>query len=167
VCSSNMAWFASTLSSVCSAELNAKHILVVQTLQGLQSFNLMRNAGCLPDQTTNAYCFVEAAHSSNPSDLYYYQLPSGIAFPNNTSPSCSSCTKSLLGLYSQALQNASKGSLTDLQSTYKSGEQVAVAQCGEAYAQVTATTGGALGRGMCNAFVGLTALLLTWVVLVP
>jgi hypothetical protein len=34
VCSSDMAWFASTLPSVCSAELTAGNVLVAQTLQG-------------------------------------------------------------------------------------------------------------------------------------
>lgn len=36
-CTSNMAWFASTLQSVCSAELNAKNVMVVQALQGLHT----------------------------------------------------------------------------------------------------------------------------------
>jgi len=137
----------------------------MQALQGLQSFNLMRSAGCLQDQSTNAYCFVEAAHSTNPSDLFFYQLPLGISLPNNTTPSCSTCAKSLLAIYSQALQSAPKGTLADLQKTYLSGEEVAVAQCGAGYAQASAITGGALGRQTWHAGVSLTAILLTWVVL--
>ena len=135
------------------------------SLSGLQSFNLMRSAGCLSDQPTNSYCFVEAAHSTNPSDLFYYQLPLGISLPNNTTPSCSSCAKSLLSLYAQALQSASKGTLADLQKTYLSGEEVAVAQCGAGYAEASAVTGGAVGRQIWHAGVSLTAILLTWVVL--
>ena|ERR1700736_6376892 len=126
----------------------------------------MRNAGCLPDQTTKAYCFVEAAHSTNPSDLYFYQLPGGIPLPNNTTPSCSSCTKSLLGIYYQALQTASKGTLTNLWNTYASGEALAVAQCGAGYAQAQAATGGALGREIWGITMGLTPLLLTCMALV-
>jgi hypothetical protein len=127
----------------------------------------MHSAGCLPDQATNTYCYVEAAHSTNPSDLYFFQLPIGIPLPNNTTPSCSSCTKSLLGLYAQALENAPQGTLADLEKTYASGEQVAVGQCGSGYAQASATTGGALGRATWNTAVSLslTAILLTWVVL--
>jgi len=164
VCSSNMAWFASTLQSVCAEDLSARNVMVSQTLQGLQAFDLMRTAGCLPDQTTNTYCFVEAAHSSNPADLYFYQLPIGISLPNGTTPSCSSCAKSLLALYSQALQNATKGTLDDLQKTYASGATLADKQCGAGYAQASAT-GGALGRETWSAAVSMTAILLTWVVL--
>ena len=124
----------------------------------------MRNAGCLPDQTTNSYCFVEAAHSTNPSDLYFYQLPIGISFPNNTTPSCSSCTKSLLGLYAQALGSASAGTLTDLQKSYPSGEKVAVAQCGAGYAQ-SLVSGSVLSRDTWSAALSLTAILLAPVML--
>jgi hypothetical protein len=125
----------------------------------------MRTAGCLPDQTSNAYCYVEAAHSPNPSDLYFYQLPMGIALPPNTTPSCSSCTKSLLALYAQTLENAPKGTLTDLQKTYSSGERVAVAQCGASYAQALATANGAAGRGTLSTGASLMAVLLAWVML--
>jgi hypothetical protein len=133
------------------------------TFSALQTFDLMRNAGCLPDQTTNSYCFVEAAHSTNPSDLYFYQLPIGIPLPNSTTPSCSSCTKSLLGLYAQALENAPAGTLTDLRKSYTSGQQMAVAQCGAGYAQSLVSS--ACGRETWSAVVSLTAILLTWMAL--
>lgn len=63
----------------------------------------MRQAGCLADQTTNAYCYLEAVRNPNPSDVYYYQLPLGLAVPNNTKPTCSACTKSLMSLFDAAL----------------------------------------------------------------
>jgi hypothetical protein len=122
----------------------------------------MRTAGCLPDQATNAYCYVEAAHSTDPSDLYYYQLPIGIPLPKSTVPSCSGCTKSLLALYSQALQNAAPGTLSNLQNTYASGANLAVAKCGAGYAQASATGGGVLGREARSAAVSLIAMFLTW-----
>ena len=177
-----MAWFASTLQNTCSKELNAGNVLTVQTLQGsftqlssdlsqlkipsaLQAFNMMYTAGCLPDQSSNAYCFVDAAHATNPSDLYFFQLPMGISLPNNTTPSCSSCTKSLMALYAQSLENAPKGTLTYLEKTYPSGQKVAVAQCGASYAQALAVTGNAVGRQTWSFAVGLPAILLTWVML--
>jgi len=160
-----MAWFASTLQNTCSKELNAGNVLTVQTLQALQAFNMMYTAGCLPDQSSNAYCFVDAAHATNPSDLYFFQLPMGISLPNNTTPSCSSCTKSLMALYAQSLENAPKGTLTYLEKTYPSGQKVAVAQCGASYAQALAVTGSAVGRQTWSFAVGLPAILLTWVML--
>lgn len=165
-CGTNMATFESTLQSVCSKELSTQNAMVVQALQGtallsvflavcsltpkfagFQGYNLMRNAGCLADQVTNSYCYVEAAHSTSPSDLYFYQLPAGIALPNTTTPSCSSCTKSLMGLYSQALQSAPKGTLTALQSTYSDAEKFTVAQCGSGYA-ATSSGGVSAYRGL-------------------
>jgi hypothetical protein len=131
----------------------------------LQAFDMMYTAGCLPDQSSNAYCFVDAAHASNPSDLYFFQLPMGISLPNNTTPSCSSCTKSLMALYAQSLENAPKGTLTNLEKTYSSGQKVAVAQCGASYAQALTVTSGAVGRKTRSAVVSLPAILLTWVIL--
>lgn len=40
-------------------------------------YGIMRQAGCTRDSTTQRYCFVEAAATSDPSSLYYYQLVSG------------------------------------------------------------------------------------------
>src|ERR1700760_3213443 len=63
----------------------------------LDAYSLMYDAACtLTDPTTNSYCFLNAAHNSNPSDLYLYQLPIGSAYPNSSTPTCSSCSKSLL-----------------------------------------------------------------------
>jgi len=164
-CSSNMAWFATTLQSVCSTELSAGNVLTAQTLQALQAFDMMHTAGCLPDQSSNAYCFIDAAHAINPSDLYFFQLPLGISLPNNTTPSCSSCTKSLMALYAQSLENAAKGTLAYLEKTYSSGQKVAVAQCGASYAQALTATSGAVGRETWIAAVSLPAILLTCVIL--
>jgi hypothetical protein len=158
-----MAWFASTLKSVCSAELDGQNLMAVTTLQSLQAFDLMRTAGCLPDQVTNSYCYVEAAHSTDPSDLYFYQLPIGIPLPNNTTPSCSSCTKSLMGLYVQALESAPKGTLADLQSTYASAQLLAVAQCGSGYAQSTVKTSGTAATARPSVrFVGISFITISW-----
>ena len=124
----------------------------------------MRDASCLTDQVTNAYCFVEAAQSSNPADLYFYQLPIGIPLPNTTTATCSSCTKSLMGLYAQALGKAQKGTLTDLQSTYSSAEHLAVGQCGSGYAVIATVTSGA-GMNIGSLWVGFVAVLFSWALL--
>lgn len=178
-----MAWFASTLQSVCSAELDEQNAMALATLQGnttfnldplyslintiysgLQAFDLMRSAGCLPDQITDSYCYVEAAHSTDPSDLYFYQLPIGLPLPNNTTPSCSSCTKSLMNLYVQALESAPKGTLAYLQSTYQSAQALAVAQCGSGYAQsVVKISGAAASARTLGRFVGISFTTISWV----
>lgn len=130
------------LYKVYTFTLDPLYFLTTFISLGLQAFDLMRTAGCLPDQVTDSYCYVEAAHSTDPSDLYFYQLPNGIPLPNNTTPSCSSCTKSLMGLYVQALENTPKDTLADLQSTYARAQLLAVAQCGSGYAQSAVKTSG-------------------------
>lgn len=91
----------------------------------------MRDAACQADQSTNAYCYVEAVHNSNPADEYFYNLPFGIALPNNTAPSCSACTKSIMSLYSQ-WQN-----LTALNDVYNGAATIANQKCGTGFVTLT------------------------------
>jgi len=158
-----MAGFASQLKTVCEAELSAENAMAVDTLQGLQAYDLMRTAGCLADQVTNSYCYVEAAHSSDPSDLYFYELPIGIPLPNKTTPSCSSCGKSLMGLYAQAVESAPEGTLADLKSTYGKAQALAVAQCGSGYAQSTSATSGAVAARQIFSIGVLSLATIPWI----
>lgn len=97
----------------------------------------MRDTACLVDQSTNSYCYVEAVRNTNPSDLYFYQLPLGTKLPADTKPSCSACTKSVMQLYSQAQ------SLMGLQTTYNAAASLADTACGAGYVQEATITGGA------------------------
>lgn len=69
-----------------------------------------------------------------------------------------------MGLYAQALENAPKGTLSNLQSTYSSAEQLAVGQCGSGYAEATTVTSGS-GTNLGSLWVGLAAILLSWALL--
>ena len=97
----------------------------------LQGYSLMRNAVCMADPNTNSYCYVEATHNINPSDLYFYQLPFGNKLPQSTKPTCSACTKSLMSLYAQSLN------ISALSKTYDSAAQTANGACGAGYVQTT------------------------------
>lgn len=121
--------------------------MVVNTLQGLQAYSLMRDTACLVDQQTNSYCYVEAVRNTNPSDLYFYQLPLGIGLPPNTTPSCSACTKSVMQLYAQS------NNLTALTSTYNTAATIADSACGEGYVQQASITGAAVGLKATAAWV--------------
>lgn len=105
---------------------------------GLLAYELMRNVGCLADPTTNAYCYLEAVHNPNPADLYFYALPFGTALPPSAQPSCSGCTKSVMGLYAQ------HADLAALAEVYAGAAGVADKACGAGYVQVTA---GAVASG--------------------
>jgi hypothetical protein len=114
---------------------------------GLQAFSLMYASGCLADPTTNAYCYVEAAVNTNPSDLYFYQLPLGMALPNSTTSTCSGCTKTLLALYDAALENATDlPNLSGLKSTYSGAARLADASCGQGYATLSASSSSTQSR---------------------
>ncbi|KIK43609.1 hypothetical protein CY34DRAFT_68826, partial [Suillus luteus UH-Slu-Lm8-n1] len=98
-----MAWFASSLRSSCATDLSDQNLFAVSALTGLQAFDLMRQAACSVDPVANAYCYVEAVASSDPSSYYFYQLPLGQKVPQFTSGACNSCTKSLMSMYLAAL----------------------------------------------------------------
>ncbi|KAI0077347.1 hypothetical protein K474DRAFT_1661770 [Panus rudis PR-1116 ss-1] len=152
-CESNMAWFSDNIKKTCSTELQNQNPLVIQAVSGLDTYSLLRQTACLADPSTNVYCYLLAAHNSNPSDLYFYQLPLGIKLPNSAKPSCSACTKSVMALYEGALDqgknggngnNATSASSSDgLKKTYDSAANVANGQCGPGYVQGNVVTSGA------------------------
>jgi len=67
--------------------------------------------------------------------------------------------------YAQSLENAPKGTLTNLERLNSSGQKVAVAQCGRVTAQALTVTSSAVGRKAWSTVVSLPAILLTWVML--
>ncbi|KAI0261606.1 hypothetical protein BC834DRAFT_845469 [Gloeopeniophorella convolvens] len=129
-CTDNMGWFASQLPIACSEEESESNQVVVQALDGLKAYSLMRQAACLADQSTSAYCYIEAAADSDPSDLYFYSLPFGIPLPNTTTPTCSGCIKSLLTLFASQTDQ-----IDGLKQTYVSAANLAASKCGSGYVQ--------------------------------
>jgi hypothetical protein len=128
----------------------------------------MRSAGCQADPATNQYCYINAVTNSNPVDLYFYQLPLGINLSVNDHPTCSPCTKSLMGMYVDALGNSSEAvTLTGLEKTYNGAEQVAVRACGANYAVPAASSAAVVVVNLKGAglLVGITVLLGSWSVL--
>ncbi|KAF7319050.1 F-box domain-containing protein [Mycena chlorophos] len=134
-CAANMAWFESTLTSACAEDLKAANSMARSAQIALNSYGVMRSAGCLVDPVSNTYCYLNAVHNSNPSDSYYYSLPLGISIPNNTIASCSACTESLMTLYYSALGDDGMGALKE---TYPTAAKIAVADCGTSYATLVA-----------------------------
>ena len=124
---------------------------------GLEAYNLLRDTACLADQGTNEYCYIEAVVNSNPADLYLYSLPLGIALPSTVTPSCSACTKSVMGQYAQNGMN-----LTALNEVYNGAASVVNKVCGNGFAQIiSATSGGArmavVGRPGWTVLLGMMA----------
>ncbi|THH09891.1 hypothetical protein EW146_g8547 [Bondarzewia mesenterica] len=130
-CAANMAWFASELTTQCQKDLSDQNKNVMQALTGLQTYTLLRQAACLADQSTSAYCYLEAATASQPSDLYFYSLPWGIALPNGTAFTCSACTKSVMALFATHTSN-----VTGLSETYANAASIAQNACGTGFCAV-------------------------------
>ena len=61
----------------------------------------MREVACQVDQEKDTYCYVEAAQSTHPSDLYLYQLPLGLPLLNATVPSCDACAQRVKGAFAE------------------------------------------------------------------
>ena len=110
----------------------------------------MQKAVCLANQRTSSYCFVDAvaaADNDGPSDVYFYQLPLGTPLPGTgtkegikLTTTCSTCVRSLMGLYSQYIPKADGGgglnNGTDLliRETYSDASDFVSKKCGAGYA---------------------------------
>ena len=49
---------------------------------GLEAYSLISDIPCQVDTATNSYCYVEPAHDQTPANMYLYQLPIDITFPD-------------------------------------------------------------------------------------
>ncbi|KZT25787.1 hypothetical protein NEOLEDRAFT_1114189 [Neolentinus lepideus HHB14362 ss-1] len=154
-CVSTMASYLSQMRSQCSKEISNDFSAVTQAVAGLEAYSLMRTVACETDPSTNTYCFIDAISNTNPSDLFFYYLPLGIAVPTSSTPTCDACTQTLMGLYDQAQKNVSA-----LQQTYNDAALFARSTCGSNY---VAAVGGANGAtrlaGMGRSYTVMVALL--------
>ena len=124
----------------------------------------MHDAACLADPTTNAYCYLSAVQNPNPSDLYFYSLPLGIPLPTTATPTCSACSKSLMGIYATALQDPSQAKLlTGLKSAYEVSVQIAAQFCGSTFALTSISDAISLYRGWPTIFTS-SVFALTWTI---
>ena len=144
-CSKNMDWFASSLETQCATEITQRNPFVINTRNGLNLYGVSRTAGCQSNPATNVYCYIQAATQSDPSDLYFYQVQFGLRIPNNTEPSCSSCTKSLMSLYVSAIVGQEgledKNTRNSLAPAYDQAARIAVGVCGDGFVQSVAVDG--------------------------
>jgi hypothetical protein len=151
-CFRNMNGFASSLKTQCATELSERSTFVSNALDGLTLYAISREAGCLSNPATNVYCYTQAVASSDPSDLYYYQVQYGISIPNDTKPSCSSCTKSLMNLYVSEISGQEKFQDEDLRSmlaeAYSHASNIALDICGDGFVPRIAIDGGPPGLSL-------------------
>lgn len=102
VCSPLMDKFASDLISAenCQEDYQRENPLVIQAYSGLMAYEPLYQATCLKDKQTNKYCFLEAMDSNNADDAYPYYTAVGLQLPTGSQPTCSSCLKQTMGIFS-------------------------------------------------------------------
>ncbi|KAI0676356.1 hypothetical protein C8Q78DRAFT_987033 [Trametes maxima] len=145
-CTANMGWFADNIKTQCAGDIAANTPIVQDAVAGLQAYAVMRTAACQTNALTNTYCYLEAAQSTHPSDLYLYQLPLGLRLPNATVPSCTACVQGLMKTFVDASAGAG-AQLSRLQKTYPAAAAVVNGACGAEFVATMAGTNGARGRG--------------------
>ena len=129
----------------------------------LQAYEVMHDAACLIDPTTNSYCYLSAVQNPNPSDLYFYSLPLGITLPNTSKPSCSACSKSVMGVYAIALQDPTESrQLVGLRSSYQVSVEVAAQFCGSSFA-LSPVSSGAIGMASLYCYRGWRTVFTTFI----
>ncbi|KAF8309370.1 hypothetical protein DL93DRAFT_1773336 [Clavulina sp. PMI_390] len=155
-CVGIMDWMASQmlLSTVCRTDLADQNAIALEALYGFRSYSFYREAGCLVNNKTGAYCFAEALAESTPEDLYYFSLPLGTPIPGTDNvetttlangvtttttavtpgvtyaPTCSTCVAALMDIFAPF---ASRSDLL-LGLTYPPAASAANKQCGTGYA---------------------------------
>ncbi|KAG8717263.1 hypothetical protein FRC08_007891 [Ceratobasidium sp. 394] len=156
-CRSTMGWLASeiTKSTACQTEITSQNPVVLEALNGFKTYDLMRQAGCLVNQRSNAYCFVEAVASTSPSDTYFYALPIGTPVPQKSAPSCSACIKSLMALYA----NHATDTTLPLSKVYPPAQKFATSACGADYAIAVANAALRRVTGVSSWSLGMFTLL--------
>lgn len=110
---------------------------------GLNAYTMMREVACQVNQETDTYCYVEATQSTHPSDLYLYQLPLGLALPNTTVPSCTSCVQNVMSVF--ANEGTSNAALRD---TYGPASTIVNNACGDQFVATVSTNSGAHSVGV-------------------
>lgn len=102
VCSPLMDKFANDLISAenCQEDYQRENPLVIQAYSGLMAYEPLYQATCLKNKQTNKHCFLEAMDSNNADDAYPYYTAVGLQLPSGSQPTCSSCLKQTMEVFS-------------------------------------------------------------------
>jgi hypothetical protein len=134
-CTTIMSKYATQLKSTdnCGADYQQQNPIVTQAYEGLVSYSVMYQAGCLKS-VNGSYCFADAITGISPvADSYLYYLPLGTGLPINAKPSCSYCVQNIMSLY----QGAASSSSQPVSKTYKAASQQINNLCGSGFVNPT------------------------------
>ncbi|KAL8799020.1 MAG: hypothetical protein Q9182_006199 [Xanthomendoza sp. 2 TL-2023] len=129
----------------CAADYRREQPLVTAAYNGLIAYEPLYKAGCARDPGNGIYCFANAiTNSSSPADSYPYYLPLGIPLPERSQPSCTTCLKEMMGVFSQATGDKTQQPLLE---TYPNAARMINAGCGSGFANQAVGTAKSAGQG--------------------
>lgn len=122
------------LESNCYNDFKLGNPSVTTAYNDFASYSVVREATCLANTSSASnsthYCYSDALYNYNDSsDAYLYLLPLGDTFPNNSIPSCSSCTSRLMNIYYAATGNSS----SPISYTYDSAASIIDNYCSNSF----------------------------------
>ncbi|KAL8942585.1 MAG: hypothetical protein Q9216_001567 [Gyalolechia sp. 2 TL-2023] len=135
-CSTLLSTFASQLrqDANCGDDYRRQQPLVVSAYNGLTSYQPLYKAGCEKDERGN-YCFANAiTNKTSPTDSYPYYLPLGISLPGGSQPTCSTCLRNMMTIFSQAADGKTQQPLA---GDYLSAAQMINVGCGPGFANLS------------------------------
>lgn len=159
-CDQRMSDFLDQLNGNCTQDISLRNPIVLQAQISFQSYTAMRLSSCLQDPAVNVYCYIEALSGAEKfGDIYLYGIPLGTPVPGNVNLSCSSCSRTVLSIYSQFVNpmgttpfnvggstsgNSSVSSIVPsalpvLSVTYPDTAHLAITECGGKFASVGIT----------------------------
>ncbi|KAL9005595.1 MAG: hypothetical protein Q9188_001643 [Gyalolechia gomerana] len=135
-CNTLLSSFASQLrqDANCGDDYHRQQPLVVSAYNGLTSYEPLYKAGCEKDDRGN-YCFANAiTNATSPTDSYPYYLPLGISLPGGSQPTCSTCLRNTMAIFSQAANSKTQQPLA---GNYLSAAQMINVGCGPGFANLS------------------------------
>ncbi|KAG9244124.1 hypothetical protein BJ878DRAFT_422040 [Calycina marina] len=151
-----------TQSNNCASDLTNESQLVQEAELGLKAYSVLYSASCLRNPQTSAYCFADAiTNASSPTDAYIYYLPLNISLQGGSQPTCNSCLKSSMAVFSAATSDRDSA----IANTYVTAAQQINAQCGPDFVGSTLATavksnGASTSYGFSFSTTGILALAL-------
>lgn len=125
-------------SKNCGLDYQNGNSVVQGTYRDLVAYKPIYSATCLKNTATQNYCFVDAiSNSTSPDDYSVYLMPLGTALSTGSKPSCSTCLRNTVDLFSQW----AKVDGQPLTMTYLSSASVMNAYCGTDFAPTNITVG--------------------------
>ncbi len=87
----------------CAVDYAQQNSVVVQAHMGMLAYRAVRDAACLADPDTAAYCYAGAVTNlTTTANVYLYYLPLNSTYPARAEPACGWCTAATMGVYQGA-----------------------------------------------------------------